>query len=119
MTTHTATIAGPVRSKAGSGIHVGGLLGYGAIWAFMILFLIYPLLHLFYDTFTTDAGDFTLLNFQDFFTDRYYLKALMNSLLLGWGRSSPPPSSASPSPSCCCAMNSRGGGFSRISPSCR
>jgi iron(III) transport system permease protein len=51
----------------------------------MILFLIYPLLHLFYDTFTTDAGDFTLLNFQDFFTDRYYLKALMNSLLLGVG----------------------------------
>ena len=85
MTTHTATIAAPVRSKAGSGVHVGGLLGYGAIWAFMILFLIYPLLHLFYDTFTTDAGDFTLLNFQDFFTDRYYLKALMNSLLLGVG----------------------------------
>ena len=51
----------------------------------MILFLIYPLLHLFYDTFTTDAGEFTLLHFQDFFTDRYYLKALMNSLLLGVG----------------------------------
>mgnify|MGYP001591985771 FL=1 len=85
MTTHTATIAGPVRSKAGSGIHVGGLFGYGAIWAFMILLLIYPLMYLFYDTFTTDAGDFTLLNFQDFFTDRYYLKALMNSLLLGVG----------------------------------
>lgn len=85
MTPHTATIAAPVRSKAGSSIHVGGLLGYGAIWAFMILFLIYPLLHLFYDTFTTDAGDFTLLNFQDFFTDRYYLKALLNSLLLGVG----------------------------------
>jgi iron(III) transport system permease protein len=68
-----------------NGIHAGGLLGYGAIWAFMIVFLIYPLLHLFYDAFTTDAGEFTLANFQDFFTDRYYLKSLLNSLLLGVG----------------------------------
>lgn len=85
MTTHTATLSAPARVKAGSGLHVGGLLGYGAIWAFMIVFLIYPLLHLFYDAFTTDAGEFTLANFQDFFTDRYYLKSLMNSLLLGVG----------------------------------
>jgi iron(III) transport system permease protein len=85
MTTHTATLSAPARAKAGNGIHVGGLLGYGAIWAFMILFLIYPLLHLFYDAFTTDAGEFTLLNFQDFFTDRYYLKSLLNSMLLGVG----------------------------------
>jgi len=119
MTTHTATIAAPVRSKAGSGIHAGGLFGYGAIWAFMILFLIYPLMYLFYDTFTTDAGDFTLLNFQDFFTDRYYLKALMNSLLLGVGTVITTSIIGITLPSCCCAMNSRGGGFSRISPSCR
>jgi iron(III) transport system permease protein len=85
MTTHAATISAPARVKAGNGIHVGGLLGYGAIWAFMTLFLIYPLLHLFYDAFTTDAGEFTLLNFQDFFTDRYYLKSLLNSMLLGVG----------------------------------
>ncbi|MBS1238901.1 MAG: binding-protein-dependent transport system inner rane component, partial [Deltaproteobacteria bacterium] len=85
MTTHTATRSAPARFKAGSGIHVGGWLGYGAIWAFMIVFLIYPLLHLFYDAFTTDAGEFTLLNFQDFFTDRYYLKSLLNSMLLGVG----------------------------------
>jgi iron(III) transport system permease protein len=85
MTTHTATRSAPARFKAGDGIHVGGWLGYGAIWAFMIVFLIYPLLHLFYDAFTTDAGAFTLANFQDFFTDRYYLKSLLNSLLLGVG----------------------------------
>ena len=84
MTTHTATLSAP-QVKAGTGIHVGGLIGYGAIWAFMIVFLIYPLLHLFYDAFTTDTGEFTLLNFQDFFTDRYYLKSLLNSMLLGVG----------------------------------
>jgi len=84
MTPHTATLSAP-QVKAGSGIHVGGLIGYGAIWAFMIVFLIYPLLHLFYDAFTTDTGAFTLANFQDFFTDRYYLKSLLNSMLLGVG----------------------------------
>jgi len=85
MTTQAATLSAPARTKAENGIHVGGWLGYGAIWAFMIVFLIYPLLHLFYDAFTTDAGEFTILNFQDFFTDRYYLKSLLNSLLLGVG----------------------------------
>ena len=84
MTTHTATLSAP-QLKAGTGLHVGGLIGYGAIWAFMIVFLIYPLLHLFYDAFTSDTGEFTLLNFQDFFTDRYYLKSLLNSMLLGVG----------------------------------
>lgn len=67
------------------GLSLGGLLGYGAIWAFMALFLIYPLLHLFYDAFTTDAGELTLANFRDFFTDRFYLRALGNSMLLGLG----------------------------------
>jgi iron(III) transport system permease protein len=85
MTTHSAALSAPAHVKAGKGIHVGGLLGYGAIWAFMIVFLIYPLLHLFYDAFTNDAGKFTLANFQDFFTDRYYLKSLLNSMLLGVG----------------------------------
>jgi iron(III) transport system permease protein len=64
---------------------IGGILGYAAIWAFFGVFLIYPLIRLFYDAFTTDQGQFTLLNFYDFFTDSYYLKATMNSLLLGVG----------------------------------
>jgi iron(III) transport system permease protein len=85
MTATPKTIAAPVNSRAGSRIHIGGLLGYGGIWVFMILFLIYPLLHLFYDAFTTDEGAFTIQNFQDFFTDRYYLKTLTNSLMLGAG----------------------------------
>ena len=62
---------------------IGGWLGYGAIWAFFAVFLIYPLIRLFYDAFTTAEGDFTLYNFVDFFTDSYYLKSLMNSLWLG------------------------------------
>src|SRR4030065_2011474 len=64
-------------------VRIGGILGYAAIWAFFGVFLIYPLIRLFYDAFTTDQGQFTLMNFYDFFTDSYYLKSLVNSLLLG------------------------------------
>jgi len=62
---------------------VGGLIGYLAIWAFFGVFLIYPLIRLFYDAFTTTEGAFTMNNFVDFFTDTYYLKSLVNSLWLG------------------------------------
>jgi iron(III) transport system permease protein len=71
--------------RVGSRVNIGGMLGYAAIWAFFAIFLIYPLIRLFYDTFTTDQGIFTLKNFYDFFTDSYYLKSLVNSLLLGIG----------------------------------
>ena len=64
-------------------VRIGGLLGYAGIWAFFGIFLIYPLIRLFYDAFTTDQGVFTLMNFYDFFTDSFYLKTLVNSLLLG------------------------------------
>jgi iron(III) transport system permease protein len=66
-------------------VRLSGLLGYAAIWAFFAIFLIYPLIRLFYDAFTTDQGAFTLMNFYDFFTDSYYLKSLLNSILLGLG----------------------------------
>jgi iron(III) transport system permease protein len=61
----------------------GALLGYGGIWLFFLVFLIYPLIRLFYDSFTNDAGLFTLANFQEFFTDSFYLRSLTNSLVLG------------------------------------
>ena len=64
-------------------VKIEGLLGYAGIWAFFGIFLIYPLIRLFYDAFTTDQGVFTLMNFYDFFTDSFYLKTLVNSLLLG------------------------------------
>lgn len=66
-------------------VKIGGFLGYASIWAFFGLFLIYPLIRLFYDAFTTDQGFFTLMNFYDFFTDSFYLKSLLNSILLGVG----------------------------------
>src|SRR4030065_145705 len=64
-------------------LKIGGLLGYAAVWAFFGVFLIYPLIRLFYDAFTTDHGSFTLLNFQEFFRDAYFLKTLVHSILLG------------------------------------
>lgn len=74
-----AGVAAPAKSRW----DVGGMAGYAAIWAFMALFLIYPLIRLFYDAFTTDEETFTLMNFQAFFTDSFYLKSLVNSLVLG------------------------------------
>ena len=77
-----STIALP-QSRIWPQVKIGGLLGYASIWAFFGIFLIYPLIRLFYDAFTTEQGSFTLMNFYDFFTDSYYLQSLMNSLLLG------------------------------------
>jgi iron(III) transport system permease protein len=59
------------------------MIGFGLIWAFLILFVLYPLTRIFYDAFTNEAGQFTLVNFQEFFTDRFYLRSLWNSLVLG------------------------------------
>ena len=73
------------RARIWPQVKMGGLLGYAGIWAFFAVFLIYPLIRLFYDAFTTEQGTLTLMNFYQFFTDSYYLKALMNSLLLGVG----------------------------------
>ena len=76
----TITLSQP---RAWPQVRIGGLLGYAGIWAFFGIFLIYPLIRLFYDAFTTDKGIFTLMNFYNFFTDSFYLKTLVNSLLLG------------------------------------
>ncbi|RJR41126.1 MAG: iron ABC transporter permease [Desulfobacteraceae bacterium] len=79
------SVAAVNRTHPWSQVNVSGLLGYGAIWAFFGLFLIYPLVRLFYDAFTTDDGVLTFMNFYDFFRDTFYLKTLMNSVLLGLG----------------------------------
>lgn len=60
-----------------------GTLGFLMIWAFLILFVIYPLSRIFYDAFTNEAGQFTLANFIEFFTDKFYLRSLMHSMILG------------------------------------
>ena len=60
-------------------------LGVSAIWAFLGVFLVYPLLRIFYDAFTDEAGVFTVMHFVDFASDAYYRRSLWNSLLLGAG----------------------------------
>ncbi len=58
-------------------------VGVGLIWAFLLLFLVYPLCRIFYDAVTDGAGHFTLGHFRDFFTDQFYLRSLWNSMILG------------------------------------
>ena len=58
-------------------------LGVGLIWAFLILFLVYPLGRIFYDAVSDEAGRWTLANFHEFFTDRFYLRSLWHSMILG------------------------------------
>src|ERR1700690_803881 len=58
-------------------------LGFVLIWAFLLVFVLFPLTRIFYDAFTNELGQFTLVNFRDFFTDTFYLRSLWKSLVLG------------------------------------
>lgn len=58
-------------------------LGFGLIWTFLIVFVLFPLTRIFYDAFTNDTGSFTLINFWDFFTDKFYLRSFWKSMALG------------------------------------
>src|SRR5207302_1857819 len=60
-------------------------LGVGAVWFFLLLFLVYPVLRILYDAFSDEAGRLTLANFAELARDRCYLRSLVNSLLLGLG----------------------------------
>ena len=60
-----------------------GALGFALIWAFLIVFVLFPLTRIFYDAFSNEAGELTLANFHEFFTDAFYLRSLWNSLVLG------------------------------------
>ena len=71
------------RSRVWPDARMGEILGYAGIWSFFIIFLIYPLTRLFYDSFTTDDGIFTLGNYYGFFTDGFYLRSFYNSMVLG------------------------------------
>jgi iron(III) transport system permease protein len=57
--------------------------GFALIWMFLIIFVFYPLTRIFYDAFTDEVGQFTLVNFYEFFTDSFYLRSLWKSLALG------------------------------------
>jgi iron(III) transport system permease protein len=60
-------------------------LGVALIWAFLGVFLVFPLLRIFYDAFSDEAGRLTLANFVEFAGDHFYRRSLVNSLLLGLG----------------------------------
>jgi len=78
-----ATAQAGVMQARGQSTPVISLIGFGLIWLFLILFVLYPLTRIFYDAFSNEVGQFTLANFQEFFTDRFYLRSLWNSLVLG------------------------------------
>ena len=77
-----ATIVRPV-PQARRARAVLPALGYAAIWLFLLAFLVYPLLRIFYDAFTDEAGRLTLANFAEFAGDAYYMRSLWNSIVLG------------------------------------
>jgi iron(III) transport system permease protein len=58
-------------------------LGFVLIWTFLIVFVLFPLTRIFYDAFTNEAGQLSLANFFEFFTDSFYLRSLWQSLVLG------------------------------------
>ncbi len=59
--------------------------GFALIWLFLIVFVFYPLMRIFFDAFTDEAGRLTLENFYEFFTDSFYLRSLWKSMVLGIG----------------------------------
>ena len=59
------------------------VFGFVLIWAFLILFILFPLTRIFYDAVTNEAGHFTLVHFRDFFTDSFYLRSFWRSMVLG------------------------------------
>lgn len=59
------------------------VFGFGLIWTFLLLFVLFPLTRIFYDAVTNEMGQFTLRNFQDFFSDSFYLRAFWRSMALG------------------------------------
>jgi iron(III) transport system permease protein len=67
------------------GIHALPALGVAVIWVFLIVFLVYPLVRIFYDAVTDEVGRLTLANLVEFAGDAFYRRSLWNSLVLGVG----------------------------------
>jgi len=79
----SAEISAARRSTIASASRLAPMLGVGFVWLFLLVFLAYPLLRILYDAFSDDAGRVTLANFAEFARDPYYLRSLVNSLVLG------------------------------------
>jgi iron(III) transport system permease protein len=82
MSERAAAVPGAAGRAAGVALPA---LGVALIWLFLVLFLVYPLLRIFYDAVSDDAGRLTLANFAEFAGDAFYRRSLVNSLLLGLG----------------------------------
>jgi len=80
--TDAGAVRRPARARRRS---LPPVLGVAAIWLFLVLFLVYPLLRIFYDAFSDEAGRLTLANFVEFARDPFYVRSLVNSLVLGLG----------------------------------
>src|SRR5256714_9936468 len=81
--TPLSNVAGGRSARATPALEALPTLGVILIWAFLAVFLVYPLLRIFYDAFSDEAGRLTLQNVVEFARDAYYLRSLGNSLLLG------------------------------------
>jgi iron(III) transport system permease protein len=81
----TDGVAAPAAARPSGGVAVAPALGVAAIWLFLLVFLVYPLLRIFWDAFTDELGRFTVGHFLEFASDAFYRRSLVNSLLLGLG----------------------------------
>ena len=78
-----AVTAEAASAPAGTRVFAG--FGVVSIWLFLLVFLVYPLMRIFYDAFTDEAGRLTLAHFIEFAGDGFYRRSLWNSLVLGLG----------------------------------
>src|SRR5207237_9849675 len=81
MIARTAGIA-PARAVVATALPA---LGVALIWIFVVVFVVYPLLRVFYDAFSDESGRLTPQNFVAFAGDAFYRRSLWHSLLLGLG----------------------------------
>src|SRR5919197_1589560 len=81
MIVRTAAFA-PARAVMATAV---AALGVAVIWMFVVVFVVYPLLRVFYDAFSDETGRLTLQNFVTFAGDAFYRRSLWNSLVLGLG----------------------------------
>jgi iron(III) transport system permease protein len=77
-----ASAPAPVAARR---VRVPGLVWALPIYAFLALFILFPLYRLFLDAITTEAGELTLAFLRDFAGDRFYRRALVNSLIVAGG----------------------------------
>src|SRR5262245_43022248 len=81
----TAAVSAPSVRARPAAARALAASGVAVIWLFLIVFLVYPLLRVFYDAFTAEDGGLTLANFVEFARDGFYRRSLWNSLVLGLG----------------------------------